>query len=150
MLLAFPVIPAPPRRRRARSPRPRIGVKIQQVQRGRGTTTIIAAIVILLVYQGYSLSLVGIASPWIAKSFALDQARLAQLFAWMSVSAFGALILARLADRVGGRRIILASLVLSPLCAAGAALASAPPLFAVCEIMIWHCWGARFPPRSSF
>ena len=111
-------------------------MKIQQVQRGRGTTTIIAAIVILLVYQGYSLSLVGIASPWIAKSFALDQARLAQLFAWMSVSAFGALILARLADRVGRRRIILASLVLSPLCAAGAALASAPPLFAVCEIMI--------------
>ena len=110
-------------------------MKIQRSARS-STTTIIAAIVILLVYQGYSLSIVGIASPWIAKSFALDQARLAQLFAWMSVSAFGALILARLADRVGRRRIILASLVLSPLCAAGAALASAPPLFAVCEIMI--------------
>src|ERR1700756_5046914 len=63
--------------------------------------TIIAAIVILLIYQGYSLSVVGVASPWIAKSFALNEAQLAELFAWMSLSAFGALILARLADRYG-------------------------------------------------
>src|SRR6201982_2456728 len=86
-------------------------------QRSSGAMTIIAAIVILLVYQGYSLSVVGVASPWIAKSFSLSQAELAELFAWMSLSAFGSLILARLADRVGRRRIILSSLVLAPLCA---------------------------------
>ena len=89
-----------------------------------------------LIYQGYSLSIVGVASPWIAKSFSLNQAKLAELFAWMSLSAFGALILARLADRVGRRRIILSSLVLAPLCAVGAALARHPASFAVSEILI--------------
>ena len=59
---------------------------------------IVVAIVLLLVYQGYTLSIAGVAAPWIAKSFALDQASLARLFAWMSVSAFGSLLLARLAD----------------------------------------------------
>src|SRR5207245_2372249 len=82
---------------------------------------IIGAIVILLVYQGYSLSIVGVASPWIAKSFDLDQSALAGLFAWMSVAALGALFLARLADRIGRRRIILTSLVLTPMLSVGAA-----------------------------
>lgn len=99
-------------------------------------TTTIAAIVILLVYQGYSLSIVGVAAPWIAKSFSLDEASLARLFAWMSVSALGALVLARWADRVGRRLIILLSLVVAPLCAAGAALAPRPGLFAVFEILL--------------
>ncbi len=98
--------------------------------------TIIAAIVILLIYQGYSLSVVGVASPWIAKSFALNEAQLAELFAWMSLSAFGALILARLADRFGRRRIILSCLILAPLCAGGAALARRPISFAISEILI--------------
>src|SRR5579864_9719317 len=80
---------------------------VQGTQRSSGAVTIIAAIVILLVYQGYSLSIIGVASPWIAKSFALDQSQLAELFAWMSLSALGSLILARLADRVGRQRIIL-------------------------------------------
>jgi MFS family permease len=101
-----------------------------------GAVSIIAAIVILLVYQGYSLSIIGVASPWIAKSFALNEAKLAELFAWMSLSAFGALILARLADRVGRRRIILASLVIAPICAVGAAIARGPALFALFEILI--------------
>jgi MFS family permease len=97
---------------------------------------IIGAIVILLVYQGYSLSIAGVAAPWIAKSFALDEAALARLFAWISVSAIGALILARMADRVGRRRIILFSLLSTPLCACGAALAPNAALFAIFEIAI--------------
>jgi MFS family permease len=110
--------------------------RVRDTQRSSSAATIIAAIVILLVYQGYSLSIIGVASPWIAKSFALDQAQLAELFAWMSLSALGALILARLADRVGRRRIILSSLVVSPLCAAGAAVARHPAPFALFEILI--------------
>ena len=101
-----------------------------------GAVATVAAIVLLLIYQGYSLSIVGVASPWIAKSFALADAQLAELFAWMSVSAFGSLILARLADRVGRRRIILVSLTLSPLLALGTALANRVWLFALFEILI--------------
>lgn len=99
-------------------------------------TRIIAAIVLLLLYQGYSLSVVGIASPWIAKSFHLDEAALARLFAWMSLSAFGSMVLARMADRFGRRRIILLSLSGASLCSAAAALASAPVLFASLEMMV--------------
>ena len=105
-------------------------------QRSSGAATIIAAIVILLIYQGYSLSVVGVASPWIAKSFALSESQLAELFAWMSLSAFGALILARLADRLGRRRIILSCLILAPLCAVGAMLSRHPVPFAIFEILI--------------
>jgi MFS transporter, AAHS family, 3-hydroxyphenylpropionic acid transporter len=110
--------------------------RIRDAHRRTGPTTIIAAIVALLIYQGYSLSIVGVASPWIAKSFALDQSRLAELFAWMSLSALGTLVLARLADRVGRRRIILASLLFAPLCALGAAMARRPESFALFEILI--------------
>jgi MFS family permease len=110
--------------------------QVRDARRSSNEVTIITAIVILLVYQGYSLSIVGVAAPWIAKSFALTEARLAVLFAWMSLSALGTLILARLADRVGRRRIILSSLVLAPFCAAGAAVAYHAASFAVFEILI--------------
>ena len=110
----------------ARAPRPS----------GSRSSTTVAAIVILLLYQGYTLSIVGIAAPWIAKSFALDESRLAKLFAWMAISAFGSLLLARLADRVGRRLVILGSLVLAPLFTAGAALAPTANEFAACEIMV--------------
>src|SRR6202167_115598 len=90
-----------------------------------GSWAIIGAIILLLVYQGYTLSVSGIASPWIAKSFHLSQPALARLFAWMSISAFGSMLLARLADRVGRRLVILGALLLAPLFSAGAALA--PP-----------------------
>src|SRR6185312_10206105 len=92
--------------------------------------SILCAIVILLIYQGYTLSIVGAASPWIAKTFNLDQSALARLFAWMSVSALGTLLLARLGDRRGRRPIILLCLTGAPLCAAGAALTRSLVLFA--------------------
>src|SRR5713226_10551577 len=95
---------------------------VHDTQRSSGAVTIIAAIVILLIYQGYTLSIVGVASPWIAKSFNLDEVKLAELFAWMGTSALGSLLLARLADRFGRRMIILGSLVLAPMFTAGAAL----------------------------
>ena len=102
----------------------------------RSGPTIIAAIVALLIYQGYSLSIVGVASPWIAKSFALNQPRLAELFAWMSLSALGTLVLARLADRVGRRRIILISLLFAPVFSLLAAMTRRAELFALFEILI--------------
>jgi MFS family permease len=112
------------------------GQKQNRAQRPSRPGSIIAAIVVLLAYQGYSLSIVGVASPWIAKSFALDQPGLARLFAWMSVSAFAALFLARLADRVGRRLIILVSLVVAPILSVGAAVSAGALTFATCEILI--------------
>jgi len=100
------------------------------------SSTTVSAIVILLLYQGYTLSIVGIASPWIAKSFALDEGKLARLFAWMAISALGSLALARLADRVGRRPVILTALILAPLFSAGAALSPTANVFAACEIMV--------------
>jgi MFS transporter, AAHS family, benzoate transport protein len=97
---------------------------------------VVVAIAILLVYQGYTLSIVGVASPWIAKTFNLNEVKLAELFAWMGVSALGSLILARLADRFGRRLIILGSLILAPLFTAGAAIAPNARIFAACEIMV--------------
>lgn len=97
---------------------------------------VITAIVLLLVYQGYTLSIAGIASPWIARSFHLDPSALARLFAWMAISSFGSMALARLADRIGRRRIIIASLVLSPLFALASALAPKAWQFAVFQILL--------------
>ena len=96
----------------------------------------VGAIAILLLYQGYTLSIVGIASPWIAKTYALDEGKLARLFAWMAISAFGSLLLARLADRVGRRLVILSALILAPLFSAGAALAPTATAFAAFEIAV--------------
>jgi MFS family permease len=96
----------------------------------------ISAIVILLIYQGYTLSIPGIAAPWISKTFSLSQAELAKLFAWMSLSAFGSLALARWADRVGRRRIILLGQVLSPLLSLVSAIAPGPVSFAAYQILI--------------
>ena len=102
----------------------------------REAIPIIGAIVILLIYQGYTLSIPGIASPWISKTFDLDQSRLAQLFAWMSVAAFGSLALARWADRVGRRRIILLGLLASPALSLTSAIAQGPISFAIYQILI--------------
>lgn len=112
-------------------PAPESGSRIS-----RASWSIIAAIVLLLIYQGYTLSVSGIAAPWIAKSFHLSQPQLAGLFAWMSVSAFGSMLLARLADRIGRRLIILTSLVLAPIFALGAALAPQAWMFAVFQVLI--------------
>jgi MFS family permease len=98
--------------------------------------TVIVAVVLLQIYQGYTLSIPGVVSPWIAASFGLDQSNLARLFAWMSTSAAGSLVLARMADRVGRRRIILTSLFLVPILSGGAALSPNALLFALFEIPI--------------
>jgi MFS family permease len=99
-------------------------------------SAVLTAIVLLQIYQGYTLSIAGVASPWIAASFGLDQPGLARLFAWMSASLAGSLVLARMADRVGRRKIILTSLLLVPIFSAGAALAPNAVVFALFEIPI--------------
>src|SRR5260370_41419857 len=83
-------------------------------QHARATMFAIAAI---LAYQGYAFATLGVGAPFIAKSFGLDQSGIARMFAWISLDAFGALILSRMADRIGRRRILMWRLVATPLCA---------------------------------
>ncbi|MGH8013546.1 MAG: MFS transporter [Candidatus Binataceae bacterium] len=110
---------------------------------GHGRATV-RAVVAMLYYQGYTLAILGIAAPWIAQSFHLDQSGIAQMFAWISINALGALGLSHLADRVGRRRVLLWSLVGTPLFSIGAALSTRAAWFIVCEIGVYAFIGATF------
>lgn len=85
---------------------------------------VVRCVVALMFYQGFTLAIMGTGAPWIAKTFALSQSGIARAFAWIALSAFGALALARMADRVGRRRVVLWSMAGTPLSALGAALAT--------------------------
>jgi MFS family permease len=108
----------------------------------------IRAVIALLNYQGYAFAILGVSAPFIAKAFNLDQIAIARLFAWVSISAFGALALSRLADRIGRRRILLVSLVITPVCSLGAALSTNVNWFIIFEILAYAAVGAAF--ASSF
>ena len=84
----------------------------------------ILALVAMLFYQGFAVAIVSVAAPWIGTSFHLDGAGIARLFAWISLSALGALALSRMIDRYGRRRMILWCMAAIPVCSIGAA---APP-----------------------
>jgi MFS family permease len=106
---------------------------------GRAT---LRAVVVILSYQGYAFALLGVAAPFIANAFALDQSGIARMYAWISLNALGALILSRMADRIGRRRILLLALVATPLCSLGAALAMRTAWFITFEIVAYAAIGA--------
>src|SRR5579862_326888 len=78
----------------------------------------------ILFYQGYASAIVPIASPWIAKSFGLDQSALAAVFAWMTLAYLGAIALARMVDRFGRRRVMVWSMLAMPVSVLGAAVST--------------------------
>ncbi len=102
----------------------------------------VIAIVAMLFYQGFAASIVSIASPWIGKSFNLDGAGIARLFAWISVSSLGALALSRMIDRFGRRRMILLCLAAMPVCSIGAAAATNLIAFTSFQIALYAFVGA--------
>ena len=84
------------------------------------------AVVMLLVvmaFQGYAAAIPTISAPWFSKDFHLDDPAMARVFAGFALSSFGALALARMADRVGRRRVMMWSAIVMPLAALGAATA---------------------------
>src|SRR6516165_3441468 len=83
---------------------------------------VVRALFAILCYQGYAFAFLGVGAPFIAKSFNFDQSGIARMYAWISLNSAGALILARMADRVGRRRIVLLSLLLTPICSLAAAI----------------------------
>jgi MFS family permease len=96
----------------------------------------------VLAYEGFTMSINGIGSPWIAKSFHLGESGIAGLYAWISIASIGALGLSRLIDRLGRRRMLLACIAGTSVSALAAAAATNIVAFAVCEIALYAFIGA--------
>lgn len=102
----------------------------------------VAALLAMLFYQGFAAAIISVASPWIGKSFHLDGAGIARLFAWISLSAFGALALSRMIDRYGRRRMILWCVAAIPICSIGAAVSTSLTWFTIFQIALYAMVGA--------
>lgn len=85
----------------------------------------------MLAFQGFTLAINGIGAPFIARDFGLDDTGIAGLYAFVASAAFGVLALSRLADRVGRRRVVLASMTATSLAAVAAAVTHDVVVFAV-------------------
>ena len=109
--------------------------------RARARPVLIRAMAMLF-YQGYISAILPIASPWIAKSFGLDQSAIAGVFAWLALAYLGALALSRMADKAGRRRVMLWSMTAMPICALGAALSSQLATFVLFAILLNAFGGA--------
>ena len=107
-------------------------------------TSTVRSLFAILSYQGYALAILGVGAPFIAKSFALDQSGIARMYAWISLNALGALLLSRMADRIGRRRIVTLCLIITPLCSIGAALAARAAWFIFFEIAAYSAILATF------
>ena len=118
---------------RAAEPLPEFYDTAENRRRVRSTVWILIA---MLVYQGYSGSIVVVASPWIAKSFALSESALARVFAWLALAALGSLVLTRMVDRTGRRRVLIWSSIAIPLAALGAAASTHLAMFVACAIVM--------------
>ena len=108
---------------------------------GRERLTVIA-LVAMLFYQGFAVAIVSVAAPWIGTSFNLDGAGIARLFAWISLSALGALALSRMIDRYGRRRMILWCMAAIPISSIGTALSTRLLWFTVFQIGLYAAVGA--------
>ena len=102
----------------------------------------IIALLAMLFYQGFVAAIIAVASPWIGKSFHLDGAGIARLFAWISLSAFGALVLSRMIDRYGRRRMILWCVAAMPIFSIGSAVATSLIAFTLFQIALYAMVGA--------
>ncbi len=96
----------------------------------------------VLAFEGFTMSINGIGSPWIAKSFHLGESGIAGLFAWISLSAIGALGLSRMIDRLGRRRMLLVCMAGTPVSALAAAFSTNIAAFTLCETALYAFLGA--------
>lgn len=96
----------------------------------------------VMAYQGLTTPILGVTAPWVVKRFGLTATSLAELYALMSLSAFVTFGAARLADRVGRRRVLVWCLVATSVMALGAALSRSIVTFAACELLRFSSVGA--------
>jgi MFS family permease len=111
-------------------------------QAAPNTRQLVTSIATAFVFQGFAMSINGIGAPFIAKSFNLGESGIATLFAWISISAIGALGLSRMIDRLGRRRMLLVSMAGTSVSALAAAVATNYAAFALCEIALFAFIGA--------
>ena len=96
----------------------------------------LATILLALACQGFTLTINGVGAPWIMRSYGLDQPAMARAFAWISLSALGAFLLARQADRVGRRRILVWAMTIGAVASMGAAWSRSLALFIVLDMIV--------------
>ena len=102
----------------------------------------VTMLLIVMAFQGYAASIPTIAAPWFRVDFHLDDPSMARVFAGFALSSFGALALARMADRVGRKRVMMWSAIAMPLGAMGAWMAHNVVAFVACIIMVEAFLGA--------
>ena len=102
----------------------------------------VVMLLVVLAFQGYAAAIPTIAAPWFSKDFNLSQPEMAHVFAGFALSSFGALALARMADRVGRRRVLSWSAVAMPIAALCAALSRDVILFVASIVAVEAFLGA--------
>jgi 2-amino-4-hydroxy-6-hydroxymethyldihydropteridine diphosphokinase len=105
---------------------------------------LLAVLFLLNLLQGYVWSINGTASKYLAEDFGLDEAALARYFATFAIGAFGTILLSRLADRIGRRRLLLVSAGLLPLAGLASLLAPSAWAYALAQIAVVAVVGTFF------
>lgn len=96
----------------------------------------------LTLYAYYVMALGGISAPFLATEFGLDDAGITRVAGWIALGAFGTPLLARLADRHGRRRIVVATFAGIAPFAAASALATSVPAYVLPQIATSALLGA--------
>jgi MFS transporter, putative metabolite:H+ symporter len=102
----------------------------------------LAKILSIMCYLGFNMGILIVAAPWISRSFGLSEGGLARLYALIGCGSFGALGLSRLIDRLGRRRMLLASMLVIPFSAAMSAASTTILQFAVSQMVFFAFVGA--------
>src|SRR5215469_1629422 len=102
----------------------------------------VTSLLVVMSFQGYAATIPTIAAPWLSRDFQLNDPAMARVFAGFALSSFGALALARMADRVGRKRVMRWSAIAMPLGALGALFAENIVTFVACIIVLEAFLGA--------
>jgi MFS family permease len=94
----------------------------------------VALLFALVAYAFYIQALGGLAAPFLAAEFQLDDAAITAIAGWIALGAFGTALATRLADRYGRRRVLIAAFAGAPVLALVSALAWDVPSYVLPQI----------------
>jgi predicted MFS family arabinose efflux permease len=101
----------------------------------------LAPLLWLMAYWGYLSGINGSVAPFLADAFALSDAGMAGLFAWLGLASLGSLLLGREVDRLGRRRVLLGCFAALPFACLASALAPGPAAWVAAQLGV-HALGA--------